>query len=62
MISKDIFHAKIAEDTYLISTTKAGPDEDEKSLLPGKPTTNSYLIVGKEKAYMNMLKSLRKRM
>jgi glyoxylase-like metal-dependent hydrolase (beta-lactamase superfamily II) len=52
MISEKLFHAEIAKDTYLISTSAFGPTEDGRSLEPGSATANSYLIVGGEKALL----------
>lgn len=47
MAYKNLFHAQIGNGIYLISTDTQG-----KSLLPGKATTNSYLVVGNEKAML----------
>ncbi len=47
MTYENLFHAPIAEDVYLISTNLQG-----KSLLPSSATTNSYLVIGKEKALL----------
>ena len=52
MISKNIFHTEIAKNTYLISTITVGPAGPGKSLEPGTPTPNSYLVVGDEKAVL----------
>ena len=43
----NLFHAEIGTGLYLISTDAQG-----KSMLPGKATTNSYLVVGDEKALL----------
>lgn len=42
-----LFHAVIAENTYLISDDSFGTD-----LAFGKPTANSYLIVGESRALL----------
>lgn len=52
MISKDIFHAMIGENIYLISTLKSAPTEDGRTLEPGNATPNSYLVIGEEKALL----------
>ena len=47
MAYENLFHAQIGDGIYLISTNQQG-----KSMLPGPATTNSYLVVGDEKAML----------
>ena len=47
MADKNLFHVRIGDGIYLISTDLQG-----KSMLPGPATTNSYLVVGNEKAVL----------
>lgn len=48
----ELFHEKIAANTYLISDSTAGPNENGKSLLPGTATANAYLAVGSKEAVL----------
>ena len=52
MAYENLFHKEVADGIYLISTDSSGPNEDGRSMLPGKATTNSYLIIGKEQALL----------
>ncbi len=47
MAYENLFHVRIGDGIYLIST-----DQQGKSMLPGPATTNSYLVVGNEKAML----------
>ena len=47
-----LFHAEIAANTYLISESTVGPNEDGMSLAPGTATANSYLVVGSDEAIL----------
>ena len=47
MAYKNLFHVQIGDGIYLIST-----DQQGKSMQPGPATTNSYLVVGNEKALL----------
>lgn len=52
MAYENLFHAQVAEGIWLISSDAQGPNEDGKSLLPGSPTANSYLVLGEERALL----------
>ncbi|MBQ3095296.1 MAG: MBL fold metallo-hydrolase [Clostridia bacterium] len=52
MAYNNLFHAQVADGIFLISSDTNGPDADGRSLLPGKATPNSYLVIGKEKALL----------
>ena len=47
MAYENLFYREIGEDIFLISTDLQGT-----SLLPGPATTNSYLVIGEEKAML----------
>lgn len=47
-----LFHTEVAEGLFLLSSDASGPNEDGRSLLPGKATANSYLVIGGEKALL----------
>lgn len=49
---KHFFETKIFDKTYQISDPFHGPNEDGKSLLPGKATRNSYLLIGDKSALL----------
>lgn len=52
MKRKPFFHTELSRGVYMISDPEHGPTEDGKSLLPGKATANSYLIVGNAAALL----------
>ena len=47
-----LFHVEIAQNIYLISDSKSGSTENGKSMAPGCPTGNSYLIIGEKCAIL----------
>jgi len=47
MAFENLFHTEIGDGIFLISTDLQG-----KSMLPGPATTNSYLVIGEEKAML----------
>ncbi len=47
-----LFHAQVAEGIFLISSDISGPDDDGRSMKPGRATANSYLVIGEEKALL----------
>ncbi len=51
-IDEKFYSVEIMNGIYLISSAQTGPTDDPKSLAPGKPTTNSYLVIGDEKAIL----------
>ncbi len=48
----ELFHVEVREGIYLLSTDAFGPTADTKSLAPGNPTTNSYLVLGPQRALL----------
>lgn len=52
MAYENLFHKEVADGIFLLSTDLSGPNEDGRSMLPGKATTNSYLVVGSEQALL----------
>lgn len=50
--SEKLFHVEIMRGMFLISSLHASPTAEERSLAPGKPTGNSYLVVGKKRALL----------
>lgn len=52
MKSGDFFHTELSSGVYQISDPNHGPTEDGRSLLPGKATSNSYLVVGNDSAVL----------
>lgn len=52
MAYKNLFHAQVAAGIFLISSDSDGPNKDGRSMLPGKATANSYLVIGEEKALL----------
>lgn len=46
------FSTKISDQTYQISDPFNGPNDDGKSLLPGKATRNSYVLIGDQYALL----------
>ena len=50
--SDKLFHVEIMRGIYLISSSQSGPTTDNRSLAPGNPTGNSYLVIGKERALL----------
>ena len=46
-MKKEIFHIELGNGIYLISSTEFGIDT-----AMGKPTANSYLVVGENKAVL----------
>ena len=50
--SENLFHVEIMRGIFLISSLLTSPTTEERSLAPGNPTGNSYLIVGKERALL----------
>lgn len=47
-----IFHAEVRPGLYILCDTRQSPDGQPNSLSPGKPTGNSYLVVGEERALL----------
>lgn len=47
-----IFHCEVKPGLYILCDDRQSPTDDPKSLVPGKPTGNSYLVVGSEKAIL----------
>lgn len=50
--SEKLFHVEIMRGIFLISSLHTSPTTVEKSLAPGNPTGNSYLVVGKKRALL----------
>lgn len=50
--AEKLFHTEIMSGIYQISSTLLGPTGDKKSLAPGNPTQNSYLVIGATKALL----------
>lgn len=50
--SEMLFHVEIMRGVFLISSASGGPTTDGRSLAPGNPTGNSYLVVGEERALL----------
>jgi len=50
--SDNLFHVEIMHGMFLISSLHTSPTTEERSLAPGNPTGNSYLVVGKERALL----------
>lgn len=50
--SEKLFHTEIMCGIYLISSLHTSPTTEERSLAPGNPTGNSYLVVGKDRALL----------
>jgi glyoxylase-like metal-dependent hydrolase (beta-lactamase superfamily II) len=50
--SEKLFHVEIMRGIFLISSLHTSPTTEEKSLAPGNPTGNSYLVVGKKRALL----------
>ena len=49
---ENIFHAEVKPGLFILCDVRHSPTEEAKSLAPGKPTGNSYLVVGVEKALL----------
>ena len=52
MAYHNLFHTQVADGVFLISSDTGGPNKDGRSMLPGKATANSYLVIGQEKALL----------
>ena len=52
MAYQNLFHSEVADGIFLISSDQSGPNKDGRSMLPGKATANSYLVIGQEKALL----------
>jgi len=50
--SGQLFHIEVMQGIYLISCDTARTPDHGHSLAPGKPTGNSYLVVGEERALL----------
>ena len=50
--SELLFHVEVMRGIFLISSQSAGPTTDGRSLAPGNPTGNSYLVMGDERALL----------
>ena len=50
--SENLFHVEIMQGIFLISSLNTSPTKERRSLAPGNPTGNSYLVVGKERALL----------
>ena len=48
----ELFHVEVRDGIVLLSTDAFGPTADAKSLAPGNPTTNSYLVLGAARALL----------
>lgn len=49
---KNIFHAEVRPGLFILCDTRQSPDGKSGSLAPGKPTGNSYLVIGKKRALL----------
>lgn len=49
---ENLFHVEIMRGIFLISSLRTSPTTEERSLAPGNPTGNAYLIIGKERALL----------
>lgn len=49
-VSENLFHVEVMPGIYLISSSANGPTGDGRSIAPGNPTGNSYLVIGNNKA------------
>lgn len=47
-----IFHSEIKPGLFILCDDRQSPNKDPHSLAPGKPTGNSYLVIGEEKALL----------
>ena len=52
MAYENLFHKDIGDGIYLISSDVSGPNEDGRSMQPGKATANCYLVLGQERALL----------
>lgn len=52
MAYENLFHMDIGDGIYLISSDVSGPNEDGRSMQPGKATANCYLVLGQERALL----------
>jgi len=50
--SGNLFYTEVMRGIFQISDKSLNPTEIEKSLAPGNPTRNSYLIIGDDKALL----------
>ena len=50
--SEKLFHVEVMRGIFLVSSQRSGPTTEERSLAPGNPTGNSYLVVGRERALL----------
>lgn len=50
--SEMLFHVEIMRGIFLISSASTGPTSEGRSLAPGNPTGNAYLVVGEERALL----------
>ncbi len=48
----ELFHVEVRKGIYLIADDSRVPTEDGRSVAPGDPTGNSYLVIGAEKALL----------
>lgn len=50
--SEKLFHVEIMHGIFLVSSLYTSPTTEPRSLAPGNPTGNSYLVVGNERALL----------
>ena len=50
--SEKLFHVEVMRGMFLVSSQRSGPTTEGRSLAPGNPTGNSYLVVGRERALL----------
>lgn len=48
----NLFHTEVRRGIFLISSDSSRPTDDGRSLAPGNPTANSYLVIGGERALL----------
>ena len=47
-----IFHSEVMPGLFILCDDRQSPNDNPRSLAPGKPTGNSYLVIGEEKALL----------
>lgn len=50
--STNLFNVEIMQGIFLISSTRTSPTKDGRSLAPGNPTGNAYLVIGEARALL----------
>ncbi len=48
----DLFHTEVRKGIYLITHDGQKPTDDGRSMAPGEPTGNSYLVIGEDRALL----------